>query len=70
MRQIIRLTESDLHRLVKESVQRILREGEFMGPDADLDDLYPNPNYPKYDEYGDEIDYSDDGKEDYLGNPL
>lgn len=25
-KQIIRLTESDLHRLVKESVQRILRE--------------------------------------------
>lgn len=26
VKQIIRLTESDLHRLVKESVQRILRE--------------------------------------------
>lgn len=26
MKQIIRLTESDLHRLVKESVQRILAE--------------------------------------------
>jgi len=26
MKQIIRLTESDLHRLVKESVRRILRE--------------------------------------------
>ena len=28
MKQIIRLTESDLHRLVKESVRRILREME------------------------------------------
>lgn len=27
MKQIIRLTESDLHRIVKESVQRILKEG-------------------------------------------
>lgn len=27
MKQIIRLTESDLHRIVKESVQKILREG-------------------------------------------
>ena len=26
MKQIIRLTESDLHRLVKESVQKILKE--------------------------------------------
>lgn len=26
MKKIIRLTESDLHRIVKESVQRILRE--------------------------------------------
>lgn len=27
MKKIIRLTESDLHRLVKESVKRIIREG-------------------------------------------
>jgi hypothetical protein len=27
-KNIIRLTESDLHRIVKESVQRILKEGE------------------------------------------
>jgi hypothetical protein len=29
MKQIIRLTESDLHRIVKVSVNRILREGKF-----------------------------------------
>ena len=28
MKQVIRLTESDLHRLIKESVKRILREGK------------------------------------------
>lgn len=27
MKQIIRLTESDLHRIVKESVKKILKEG-------------------------------------------
>ena len=29
MRQIIRLTESDLHKIVKESVERILKEGTW-----------------------------------------
>ena len=29
MKQIIRLTESDLHKLVREAVQKILREGAF-----------------------------------------
>ena len=72
MKHIIRLTENDLHRIVRESVNRILKEGHFMGPDADLYDMYPYMcgNYPKYDENGDEIDYSDDGKEDKYGNPL
>ena len=42
MKKIIRLTESDLHRIVKESVEKILKEGEFGGPDADLEDVYPD----------------------------
>ena len=29
MKKIIRLTESDLHRIIKESVRRILREGAW-----------------------------------------
>ena len=33
MKQRIRLTESDLHRIVKESVKRILREDEWQEPD-------------------------------------
>lgn len=35
MKQVIRLTESDLHRLVKESVQRIIREMAGDGATAD-----------------------------------
>ena len=56
MKQVIRLTESDLHRIVKESVQRILKEeNEYdahFQPDDNLpnnvcidDDAYESPNY-------------------------
>lgn len=56
MKQIIRLTESDLHRIVKESVQRILKEEDeydaHFQPDDNLpdnvyfdDDAYESPNY-------------------------
>jgi hypothetical protein len=50
MKQIIRLTESDLHRLVKESVNRVLNEGTI----ANLKTLtrsLPNkkPGEPLYD---------------------
>ena len=31
-RKLIRLTESDLHRIIKESVRRILREGNMITP--------------------------------------
>ena len=45
MKKIIRLTESELKNIIKESVGKVLNEGDFGGPDADLEDLYP-------DEYG------------------
>ena len=54
MKQRIRLTESDLHRIVKESVKRILKEGvnEVTGWGADPEDfiivggkLDPNKTY-------------------------
>ena len=32
MRRRVRLTESDLHRIVKESVKKILIEGDFYAP--------------------------------------
>ena len=38
-KKLIRLTESDLHRIVKESVKRVLREGEF-----DKDGIYHSSN--------------------------
>ena len=30
MRKIVRLTESDLHRIIKESVNRIIKESDYM----------------------------------------
>jgi hypothetical protein len=39
MKQIIRLTESDLHRIVNESVRKILREMDDLGGDMVEDDI-------------------------------
>lgn len=62
MKKIIRLTESDLHKIVKESVHRILKEGV---PDP-LDFVGKKGYDPFYDNYFDE-----DGVEyDYEGNPI
>jgi hypothetical protein len=36
MKKIIRLTESDLHRIIKESVKRILREEDFGSIGGDM----------------------------------
>ena len=50
-KKIVRLTESDLHRIVKESVQKILRE-EWHGDKWDtLEDYYFNDNYGSRDIY-------------------
>ena len=61
MKKIIRLTESDLHRLVKESVKRIIRESETTDADiywseSDVIRLnthdatyYPDDNYVEFD---------------------
>lgn len=40
MKQIIRLTESDLHRLVKESVNKILKEVKYKGHSLHGDNPY------------------------------
>lgn len=37
MKKIIRLTESDLHKIVKESVSKILREAYNFDDDDDID---------------------------------
>ena len=45
MKQIIKLTETDLHRIVKESVNKILREGaneEISSPKRKLEDAIDN----------------------------
>lgn len=44
MKQIIRLTESDLHKIVKESVNRLIREwngDRDINPDDDEYDINP-----------------------------
>lgn len=54
MKKIIRLTESDLHKIVKESVKKILKEG------------VPDPSdFLDQDPYYDEEENEDDPLDDY-----
>ena len=47
-KKLIRLTESDLHKIVKESVNRMLNEWEYAGWVNDIgDDSYDEPDGPK-----------------------
>ena len=48
----IRLTESDLHRIVKESVKRVLREGKYLpnGYDEEWENNVDNEGPKYYDE--------------------
>lgn len=39
MKQIIRLTESELHKIIKESVNRYINEYEMANSDLDADDV-------------------------------
>lgn len=67
MKKIIKLTESDLHRIVKESVQRILEVGV---PDPS-DFLMYEPGNQLPDEFDDEetwLDKSKAWREDHLSN--
>ena len=43
MKKIVRLTESDLHRIIKESVNRIIKESDYMND---------KPNIIIFDAYG------------------
>ena len=47
--KVIRLTEGDLHRIVKESVNRILREEFGLGHKEDLEDLSNTNDEKEYD---------------------
>ena len=53
MKKIVRLTESDLHRIVKESVNKILSEEYYTPP---LKDRISFANYANVDDYNGEID--------------
>ena len=42
-KKLIRLNESDLHRIVKESVRKVIKESQFIGNDVRLSlELYRN----------------------------
>ena len=47
-KKLIRLTESDLHRIVKESVNRVLRESQFMN-DENIASQYKNMRITYFD---------------------
>ena len=53
MKKLIRLTESDLHNIIKESVNRVLREN------AELDNGGPYYLYVNYDCVGEYDNYND-----------
>lgn len=57
-KKLIRLTESDIHKIIKESVKRILNETRL---DYDVDNFSGKWNKPDYDSYID--------PEGYLDNP-
>ena len=65
MKQIIRLTESDLHRIVKESVQRILKEQEW---DTHLQQDDDEPTSFEYLDTDDEW-YSEEDYNGHQGQP-
>lgn len=50
-KKLIRLTESDLHKIVKESVKRILKESVFSNNEEyeyDYDEMYCQQNYKSF----------------------
>ena len=69
-KQIIRLTESDLHKIIKKSVSKILREsGHEWWREEDW-----NPNHPDYRSSEDDLDDDkfdpDEYYEKYYGGKL
>ena len=64
MKQIIRLTESDLHKIVKESVEKILKEGV---PDPS-DYLWDEPGNRDFEHNDEEDDEPFDFDEKYYGD--
>lgn len=79
-KQVIRLTESDLHRIIKESVKRIIRESEYENPRLGYDEYIMKEilkagakkisKYPNFDEYFNEPPTDENGyvdlNDDYM----
>ena len=61
-KKMIRLTENDLHKIVKESVKRILRENDFMQKYFSDNDFYKNrqAHHAKINPYSPSRSYSSD----------
>jgi hypothetical protein len=65
MKQIIRLTESDLHKIVKESVNRIIREWNGDRDVPNEDELWREyDNNPYYETDNDKVDRYHKERED------
>ena len=61
MKKIVRLTESDLHKIIKKSVEKIIRESGHEGwREEDW-----NPYHPDYKDGTDEYDEPEDFDEKY-----
>ena len=56
-KKLIRLTESDLHRIVKESVKRIIREDEVSDDEYWENVAKKNAEHDFYNEYGNQSQY-------------
>lgn len=49
MKKIIRLTENDLHKIIKESVKKVLKEANWSNALSDPNDFDPNDVDDEYD---------------------
>ena len=64
MKKIIRLTEGDLHKMIRESVQSILREFDM---DDEGNTIMSNDEYNKYSDFlGNEYDKEDADMQEYF----
>ncbi len=66
MKQIIKLTESDLHKIIKESVNKILKEANWSNALYDPGDGYHDDDDDDYEETW--LDKAKAWREDHLNN--
>jgi hypothetical protein len=69
MRRIIRLTESDLHNIIKKSVNRVLRESEYLDAEPYDIDIFDNTYDDDFDNIMSDYSKMPDGYDDDI-DPL